>query len=336
MENTELLRSRVILEKDHVNNVSSSDFPGVHPGYDDSFQLDKFKKDFQAKIWKVSPSEMEFDLIGVDASIANAFRRILISEIPTMAVENVYVMNNTSVIQDEVLAHRLGLIPIKANPNLFEYKKANDSPTDLNTLVFKLHIKCEFDPQDPSKYINDKVYSNALVWDPKGDQAERFAEDPARPVFDDILIAKLRPGQEIEVELHCEKGIGRDHAKYSPVATASYRLLPEILLQKEITGELADKFASCFPAGVVEVVEKKGVRKAVVVNPRKDTVSREVLRHKEFENMVKLTRVRDHFIFNIESTGIMTSPELFIQSVQVLLNKCKVVKQALANINQSK
>ncbi len=65
---------------------------------------------------------MEFDLIGVDASLANSFRRILLAEIPTMAIEKVYVYNNTSVIQDEVLAHRLGLIPLKANPNLFKIK----------------------------------------------------------------------------------------------------------------------------------------------------------------------------------------------------------------------
>jgi DNA-directed RNA polymerase I and III subunit RPAC1 len=66
---------------------------------------------------------MEFDMIGIDASIANAFRRILISEIPTMAIEKVYIANNTSVIQDEVLAHRLGLIPLKANPHLFKFKQ---------------------------------------------------------------------------------------------------------------------------------------------------------------------------------------------------------------------
>ena len=66
--------------------------------------------------------EMEFDLIGVDASIANAFRRILIAEVPTMAIETVYVFNNTSVIQDEVLSHRLGLIPIKADPGKFGWQ----------------------------------------------------------------------------------------------------------------------------------------------------------------------------------------------------------------------
>jgi DNA-directed RNA polymerase I and III subunit RPAC1 len=69
---------------------------------------------------------MEFDLVGVDASIANAFRRILIAEVPSMAIETVYVFNNTSVIQDEVLAHRLGLIPIKADPGKFGWQNGID------------------------------------------------------------------------------------------------------------------------------------------------------------------------------------------------------------------
>lgn len=61
-------------------------------------------------------------MVGIDASIANSFRRILLAEVPTMAIEKVHVFNNTSVIQDEVLAHRLGLIPLKANPQLFKFK----------------------------------------------------------------------------------------------------------------------------------------------------------------------------------------------------------------------
>jgi DNA-directed RNA polymerases I and III subunit RPAC1 len=68
--------------------------------------------------------EMEFDLVGIDASIANSFRRILIAEVPTMAIETVFVFNNTSVIQDEVLAHRLGLIPIKADPERFGWQNS--------------------------------------------------------------------------------------------------------------------------------------------------------------------------------------------------------------------
>ena len=80
--------------------------------------------------------ELVFDMIGINAAIANAFRRILLSEVtfPRMPLfhysvlfrfrqwqlNKVYIYNNTSLIQDEVLAHRLGLIPIFADPRQFE------------------------------------------------------------------------------------------------------------------------------------------------------------------------------------------------------------------------
>ena len=63
--------------------------------------------------------------------------------------------------------------------------------------------------------------------------------DGVKPVHDDIVVAKLRPGQRIEFEAHCRKGVGKDHTKYSPVATASYRLLPEIVLTEPIIREKA-------------------------------------------------------------------------------------------------
>lgn len=63
--------------------------------------------------------ELEFDLINVEAPFANALRRILLAEVPTMAVEKVFMYQNTSLIQDEIFAHRLGMVPIKADPRLF-------------------------------------------------------------------------------------------------------------------------------------------------------------------------------------------------------------------------
>lgn len=74
----------------------------------------EYSKRIKIEIIKKEGMDMEFDLIGVHPSLANAFRRILISEVPTMAIEKVYIYNNTSIIQDEVFAHRLGLIPLKA------------------------------------------------------------------------------------------------------------------------------------------------------------------------------------------------------------------------------
>ncbi|KAI0222197.1 DNA-directed RNA polymerase core subunit rpc40 [Massospora cicadina] len=334
----DLSRTHVILAEDHVAHVSSTDFPHQYPGEDLSFDLSAFKK---------------FDLIGVDASFANAFRRILIAEVPTMAIENVYIMNNTSIIQDEVLAHRLGLIPIVADPNQFDFKRGKgrvlkfahdslvgDSPTDLNTIIMKLNTTIETDDdlingksEFTSYYLfNNIVLSGHIEFDPKGDQVERFKDEPIKAVYDDILIAKLRPGQAIEAELHLCKGIGRDHAKWSPVATASYRLLPEIIIKEDITGPLADKFVSCFPAGVAEVRVVDGVRKAVIVNPRKCTMSREVLRYPELAEKVILARKRDHFIFNIESTGIISPQDLFLQAILIMIDKCKVAKLALAQL----
>lgn len=99
------------------------------------------------------------------------------------------------------------------------------------------------------------------------------------------------------MELHCVKGIGQDHAKFSPVATASYRLLPHIIFRQPIPSELCDKFVQCFPLGVLAVeLDAQGQKQVVVKDMRKDTVSREVLRYKEFDDLVELTRIRDFFI----------------------------------------
>lgn len=101
------------------------------------------------------------------------------------------------------------------------------------------------------------------------------------------------------VDMHCfaNKGTGADHAKFSPVATASYRLLPHIKLRGPIPEEHQEKFQKCFVPGVIAIKEDEyGSPQVVVENPRKDTVSREVLRHKEFEGLVELSRIRDHFL----------------------------------------
>ena len=54
--------------------------------------------------------------------LANALRRIIISETPTMAIEHVFMVNNTGIINDEMLSHRLGLVPLAVNPHQFQYK----------------------------------------------------------------------------------------------------------------------------------------------------------------------------------------------------------------------
>lgn len=185
----------------------------------------------------MNSEELVFDLIGAEPPLANALRRIMIAEVPTMAIEKVTMWQNTSIIPDENLAHRVGLIPIKADAQDFEYHQAEKEYTEFDSLRFKLHKICtKKDPSAPmvldnthdeeKLYNNANIYSGDLEWIPEGDQQKRLGN--IKPLLDDILIAKLRPGQEIEMDLVCEKGIGKTHAKWSPVCTAFYRLLPDI------------------------------------------------------------------------------------------------------------
>ena len=283
----------------------------------------------------------------------------MIAEVPTVAIEYAYITNNTSVIQDEVLAARIGLVPLAGDPDGFDamtwYKKPSTGEeqqpgTIRNTLAFVLEAECtnkagvNKNENDPAKlYNNANVYAKDIRFIPSGDQVEMFPKGLPRPQNPDILLVKMRPGQCIAMDLHAVKGIGADHAKFSPVATASYRLLPTIDIIKPIIGDDAKKFARCFPRGVIELESvtetdaKKdseykdhvGEKKAVVKNTFIDTVSRECLRHDEFKHKVKLGRVRDHFIYNVESTGQYDSDEIFLKSIKILHKKCDRVLKYL-------
>uniref|UniRef100_A0A8C7EPA1 DNA-directed RNA polymerases I and III subunit RPAC1 n=1 Tax=Neovison vison TaxID=452646 RepID=A0A8C7EPA1_NEOVI len=275
------MRTRVVLGEFGVRNVHTTDFPGNYSGYDDAWDQNRFEKNFRVDVVHLDENSLEFDMVGIDAAIANAFRRILLAEVPTMAVEKVLVYNNTSIVQDEILAHRLGLIPIHADPRLFEYRNQGDEEgTEIDTLQFRLQVRCTRNPHaakdssDPNElYVNHKVYTRHMTWVPLGNQADLFPEGTIRPVHDDILIAQLRPGQEIDLLMHCVKGIGKKVAR--------------------------------------------------VANPRLDTFSREVFRNEKLKKLVRLARVRDHYIFSVESTGVLPPEVLVSEAIKVLMGKCR-------------
>ena len=87
-----------------------------------------------------------------------------------------------------------------------------------------------------------------------------------KPLHDDILLAKMRPGQEIEMELICEKGIGKTHAKWSPVCTAYYRLLPDIKIKETIKGQDAKDLKKTCPMGVFDIEDMGGKGKLLLMS----------------------------------------------------------------------
>eukprot|EP01112_Ceratiomyxa_fruticulosa_P021919 TRINITY_DN787_c0_g1_i1.p1 TRINITY_DN787_c0_g1~~TRINITY_DN787_c0_g1_i1.p1 ORF type:complete len:378 (+),score=79.79 TRINITY_DN787_c0_g1_i1:79-1212(+) len=334
-------REKIVLGNETVYNPRGISYSGAFKsiGIDNSFNIDDFKKNFKIQVISSNDELLVFDMIGVDASIANAFRRILIAEVPTMAIEKVYIFNNTSIIQDEVLAHRLGLIPLKADPRLFKFRNPNEGPASDDTLVFKLDVKCERiqNPKNDSeeaKFKNSRVLSKDLIWERQEDQ-HKFEASDVGPVFDDILIAKLRPGQHIQLDVHCEKGIGKDHAKFSPVATASYRLLPAISFKGEIADDRLEELVAKCPVRVYDIEDLgKGQRRPIVRDPRACTMCRECIRDDYFNQRIELARVRDHFIFFIETTGAMKPKVILQEAIKVLISKVDQIFQELDKTKQ--
>ena len=295
-----------------------------------------FDKMTDIEIKSKTDEELVFDIKGVDPTVVNTLRRIMIAEVPTMAIETVIVNQNTSIIPDEVLAHRLGLIPILADANDFIEKKPEDEFNDKNSIKFKLKVKCYIDKD--GKLINENIFSKDLILEPQGEQEKKYYNSQTKKysiglVHDDILINKLASGMELDLECYCVKGIGRTHAKWSPVCTAYYRLINKINLLKEISGDDAEELRQLCPKGVF-ILNKKG--KAEVGNVRECTSCRECIRQEKFKDFIELGKIADHYEFHIESVGMYKPEIIFFRAIDVLKEKIKICHDILNEKNKNK
>jgi len=258
------------------------------------------------------------------------------AEVPTVAIEKVWISANSGIVQDEILAHRVGLIPLKVDPTKLDYvakgEDGEDEETDADTLVLHLNVFFPHPDQDPTTFppgINvgpgGEVLSKHLQWLPIGGQEETFLEG-VRPVHEDIVIAKLRPGQSIEFEAHCRKGVGKDHAKFSPVATVSYRLLPSISFPEKMKGKEAKELVAMCPMNVFDIEDSV----AAVQRPRDCTMCRECIRREGWQDKVHLKRKADHFIFTVESSGAMPPADIVRQGIAVLKEKATTFSKIVA------
>ena len=283
-----------------------------------------FSKLINIEIKSKTKEELVFDINGVDPTLVNTLRRIMIAEIPTMAIETVIINQNTSIIPDEVLAHRLGLIPILADANDFIDKKEDEDFNENNCLKFTLNVKCEKNKN--GKIINEQIFSKDLILEPIGNQKNKFYNEKNKKynvglVHDDIYLNKLTPGMEIDLICYCVKGIGRTHAKWSPVCTAYYKLLNKINIIKEINGNDAEELRQLCPKGVF-IINKKG--NAEVGNIRECTSCRECIRQDKFKDLIELGKIADHYEFHIESVGMYSPESIFFRAIDVLKNKIKI------------
>jgi DNA-directed RNA polymerase II subunit RPB3 len=165
---------------------------------------------------------VDFELSNVDLSFANSLRRTILAEVPTMAIDLVEVEANTSVLADEFIAHRLGLIPLNSkNVDDVVYSRDCDCEQycELCSVTLTLHARCTGDEIM-------KVYARDLVVD-----ALRPNQFVGTPVITDpeglgTVICKLRKDQELRMKCIAKKGIAKEHAKWAPTSAVGFEYDP--------------------------------------------------------------------------------------------------------------
>ncbi|EOA90994.1 RNA polymerase II subunit 3 [Exserohilum turcicum] len=153
---------------------------------------------------------------------ANALRRVMLAEIPTLAIDVVEVFDNTSVLADEFVCHRLGLIPLcsKGVDDLLYSRDCDcEGYCDNCSVVLTLNAKCT-----GSEVM--KVYARDLVIESRPPN-----DEVGRPVITDSegtgsCIVKLRRGQAINMKCIAKKGIAKEHAKWAPSAAIGFEYDP--------------------------------------------------------------------------------------------------------------
>uniref|UniRef100_A0A1I7ZD59 DNA-directed RNA polymerase II subunit RPB3 n=1 Tax=Steinernema glaseri TaxID=37863 RepID=A0A1I7ZD59_9BILA len=172
---------------------------------------------------------------------ANALRRVLIAEVPTLAIDWVQVDANTTVLHDEFIAHRMGLIPLACDSviNHMQYTRDCDCTAfcDRCAVEFELNVKCHEDTR--SVTTADLRSSDGQVYPACGIHLKNFrASNPAylRPDHkrdeqmteeQEVLIVKLRKDQEIRMKCYAKKGFAKEHAKWSPVEAVQFTYDPD-------------------------------------------------------------------------------------------------------------
>jgi len=166
------------------------------------------------KILDRGENEVKFMLSGVNLRFANALRRAMIAEVPKLAIDEVNIHENTSLLYDEQLALRLALIPLK---------------TDLSDYGADDRVSLTLKAISPAREGYTMVYSKELI----------SSEPNVEAAFGNIPIVKLNSSerevgsmksvarQKIALEAIAKLGRGKEHAKWQPVTACSYKDMPD-------------------------------------------------------------------------------------------------------------
>lgn len=249
------------------------------------------------KLVDKSTEELCFYLEEVPVSFANALRRIMIAEVPTMAIEDVEIKKNSTILYDELLAHRLGLVVLKTDSK--SYNLPNRCTCSGNGCA-----KCQLTLTLKERGAKTVCASSLKSKDPK-----------VVPVYPDTIIAKLLSGQEIELVATAILGRGKEHAKFSP-GLSFYKHEPIIEIKKQPKDpELIVKMC---PKSLFEIKSSKlSLKKDYQLDCHLCEACQDYS-----EGAVSVTEDKSKFIFTIETWGAIPAKNIVKDAAEILAEKC--------------
>ncbi|MFD1515470.1 DNA-directed RNA polymerase subunit D [Halomarina rubra] len=231
--------------------------------------------------------DARFVVRGVTPAFANGIRRAMIADVPTLSIDELRVIENSSVMFDEMIGLRLGLVPLTTPPGEFE---------EGETVTLALDV------QGPAT-----AYSGDLV----------SADGMVAPADENVPIIDLKESQRLELEAEAVLDHGKTHAKHQGGVAVGYRHLQTV----EVVGDLGE-FADDDPQILRGVIEEDG----------------ELVPTEEFGNDLrnrypgKEVRVEDvpgAFVFDVETDGSMSAPELVLEAVDSLYARADELEEAV-------
>ncbi|MFT4304745.1 MAG: DNA-directed RNA polymerase subunit D [Candidatus Woesearchaeota archaeon] len=246
-------------------------------------------------------------LKGISTAYANSIRRSFIENVPVLAIEDVEIRKNNSALYDEIIAHRLGLIPLKTD--IKTYEQAPDNYKNHDELNIKQKVTLTLKAKGPGM-----VYASDI----------KSSDPSVKPVQPKMPIVNLLQGQELEFEAIAIVSVGRIHAKWSP-CLSYYRLKPVIEINKKVEN-------------AKEVIEKQPDKIFILKNNNLVVDSEKILLSNLVEEAVslckpngtvKLNYAEDEIIFSIESWGQLTCKEIVEEGLKQISLMCDDFIKAL-------
>jgi len=282
----------------------------------DAGDAESRKERLTVEVKVVDKNELSARLIveGVDAALMNALRRAMVAEVPSMAIDEVVVIENSSMLHDEILAHRLGLIPLVTDLDSYNLPEECSCNSEMGCNLCRVSLTLDVEAAESVK----TVYSGDLV-----------SENPnIRPVSERIPIVKLAPDQRLKIEAYARLGKGEKHAKWQPVSVCTYRHFPKVKINEKEC-DSCGKCVDICPKRVLSISE--GGKKLEPSNVIECTVCKDCVDVcPKSPPAVEVAWDKDVFVIDVESSGALPVDRIVLEAVKILDRKFESFLERLA------